>query len=123
MQPDDLNTVRLDAWYMDDDTSTDQRLEHRRQPNKSCSPAELQSLGVLYWKMDPSIYEAGDPKLEAIKKARGYSYEDTVNVSPETMPGYEEKIKAFYEEHIHTDEEIRYVLDGSGYFDVRDGTW
>jgi 1,2-dihydroxy-3-keto-5-methylthiopentene dioxygenase len=44
-----------------------------------------------------------------------------IDVSPSTLPDYDTKIKAFYEEHIHTDEEIRYVRAGSGFFDVRDG--
>ena len=49
----------------------------------------------------------------------GYSYADIISVRPDLLPGYETKIKAFFEEHIHDAEEIRYILGGSGYFDVR----
>jgi hypothetical protein len=43
-------------------------------------------------------------------------------VSPATLPDYGTKIKAFYEEHIHTDEEIRFVLEGSGAWGGRAGS-
>jgi 1,2-dihydroxy-3-keto-5-methylthiopentene dioxygenase len=61
-----------------------------------------------------------DPRLAEIRQQRGYNYSDIINCSPEKLPGYEAKIKMFFEEHIHLDEEIRYCMEGSGYFDVRD---
>lgn len=40
--------------------------------------------------------------------------QEVIEISKDKLPGYDEKIKSFYEEHIHTDEEIRYILAGTG---------
>lgn len=117
-KPDDPTTAKIEAWYMDD-TDRDQREPHRLEPNQPVSPQKLAELGVLYWHLDADKWE-NDPKLEAIRKVRGYSYVEVISISRDTLPNYDEKIKTFYQEHIHTDEEIRYILDGAGYFDVRD---
>ena len=42
----------------------------RRRPNEAVSLDYLKKLGVLYWRVDGE----DDPKLQAIRDARGYSY-------------------------------------------------
>ena len=64
--------------------------------------------------------DAIDPKLTSIRSKRGYSYADIITVHRDHLPNYDEKVQAFFEEHIHDAEEIRYILSGSGYFDIRD---
>ncbi|KAI6177403.1 1,2-dihydroxy-3-keto-5-methylthiopentene dioxygenase-like protein [Aphelenchoides bicaudatus] len=104
------------AWFM---------LEHPKNPREEChvdpheevSLDKLASIGVFYDFVDPNEREE---KLEPLAKERGYTYSDEVRVSPELLPDYEEKIAFFFEEHLHTDDEVRYVIDGCGYFDVRD---
>lgn len=102
-----------------DESSDDQRLPHHLDPPQFVSMDDLKQVGVLYWNFDPNNYER-DQEYNDLKTNRGYSYQDKIEVSPKTLDNYDTKIKAFYDEHIHTDEEIRFVLDGSGYFDVRD---
>ncbi|KAI4464578.1 acireductone dioxygenase [Holotrichia oblita] len=108
------------AWFMSNDPKTDQREEQHLDPPKYISLEELEELtGVEYFNLDVDTY-ATDGVLEKIKKDRGYTYEDELVCSKECLPNYEEKLKIFYTEHLHTDEEIRFCVEGSGYFDVRD---
>ena len=121
-----------ESWMMTEGEIKDQRHLNRQEPNVPVSVAQLKELGICYWKLDADAYtypvkavpwdptDAVDPKLSQLRDDRGYSYADILTIHPDTLPGYEEKLKMFFEEHIHDAEEIRYILGGSGYFDVRD---
>ncbi|XP_051128149.1 acireductone dioxygenase 1-like [Andrographis paniculata] len=110
--------MAIEAWFMHE-SDEDQRLPHHKSPPEFVSLEKLAELGVLYWRLDPEKHE-DDPELNRIREDRGYSYMDMLDLCPEKVENYEQKLKNFYTEHIHGDEEIRYCLEGSGYFDVRD---
>jgi len=94
----------------------------QREPHDSGKdvPAEkLSELGILHFNY-PNVDD-----VNRIASERDYKNRDEINISPTTLPGYEEKVKNFFHEHLHEDEEIRYILDGGGFFDVRgkDDDW
>ncbi|KNZ44372.1 1,2-dihydroxy-3-keto-5-methylthiopentene dioxygenase [Puccinia sorghi] len=85
--------------------------------NESVSLDQLKELGVLYWSID-SI-----DQVNSIAIQRDYKNRDHIECSPQAMGDvYHQKLDIFFEEHLHEDEEIRWVVEGSGYFDVRDQT-
>lgn len=121
-----------EAWYMPEGDCKNQKALNKKDPNESVNITDLRKIGISYWKLDADSFEypikavpwdpddALDPDLMKIRDHRGYSYADIITVHPDHLPGYEDKVKSFFEEHIHDAEEIRYVISGSGFFDVRD---
>ncbi|KAK3995998.1 Acireductone dioxygenase ARD family [Cladorrhinum sp. PSN332] len=99
--------------YIYDNLPGDQRLPH--DSGTPISPEQLTQIGVLYHRI-PSL-----DGVNSLASSRGYRNRDEIIVSPQAMGEiYETKVKSFFDEHLHEDEEIRYVRDGAGYFDVRD---
>ncbi|KAJ2961169.1 hypothetical protein NQZ79_g3477 [Umbelopsis isabellina] len=102
------------AYYYDN-TDLDQRESH--DSGKSVSLEDLEKVGVLYWKFDGANAQE---QLDKLAVERKYKNRDQIVVSPEGLgEAYETKVKSFFQEHLHEDEEIRFILDGSGFFDVR----
>ncbi|CUG89762.1 acireductone dioxygenase, putative [Bodo saltans] len=111
-----------EAWLMSDDIA-DQREENRRTPNVPVTLEELSEIGIFTRKLNPEtmlVSQHGEPsEVDKIMATMGYKNRDEVCCAPGKLPDYENKIKMFFKEHIHEDEEIRLIADGTGYFDFR----
>eukprot|EP00274_Cyanoptyche_gloeocystis_P008243 CAMPEP_0196651648 /NCGR_PEP_ID=MMETSP1086-20130531/680_1 /TAXON_ID=77921 /ORGANISM="Cyanoptyche gloeocystis , Strain SAG4.97" /LENGTH=186 /DNA_ID=CAMNT_0041981753 /DNA_START=8 /DNA_END=568 /DNA_ORIENTATION=+ len=106
-------------WY--DNKEGDPREDHF---GSAATLGDLAAAGVEYFSFPPESHET-DPDFKQLCQSRGYKNSDLVTISRTSIPSYEEKMKIFFEEHLHDDEEIRFFLDGSGFFDVRspDDRW
>jgi len=84
------------------------------------SPARLTEEGVLNEQLalEPSAYQ---PKMDELKEGRGYVEQDQVELRPET-PNLDAICAKFAGEHLHAEDEVRFVLEGEGVFDIRSKT-
>eukprot|EP01064_Diplonema_japonicum_P032262 TRINITY_DN6010_c0_g2_i1.p1 TRINITY_DN6010_c0_g2~~TRINITY_DN6010_c0_g2_i1.p1 ORF type:complete len:226 (+),score=63.27 TRINITY_DN6010_c0_g2_i1:85-678(+) len=128
----------VEAWYMQDDVK-DQKAENRMEPNEAVGLDTLKKLGVEYYSFpveveypvakvpwEPEEGAPKDEKLAAFRKEQGMNYADIITINKEKLPDFDNKLKNFFTEHIHDDDEVRYIIEGSGYFDVRnvdDSRW
>ena len=85
--------------------------------------AELNAQGVTYeqFATDETAYKG---PLEKLMGERGYVTMDQVKMWPE-MPNFDALCQKFVGEHLHTDDEVRFVLGGAGVFEIRsqDDRW
>ena len=77
---------------------------------------DIEDHGIYYRATDPAKWEetVGDLLHNA-----GYIESDVVLITPAT-PNLDQLLLKFQEEHRHTDDEIRLIIEGECYFEVRD---
>jgi 1,2-dihydroxy-3-keto-5-methylthiopentene dioxygenase len=61
------------------------------------------------------VLKAFEQRFNELKKEKGYSARDLV-VIHEDIPGLADMLGKFDKVHIHTDDEVRYIVAGRGYF-------
>jgi len=66
------------------------------------------------------ILEAYAAEIEKLKAAGGYVTADVIDVTPDT-PGLDEMLAKFDKEHWHDEDEVRFVIAGSGLFHINSG--
>ncbi|MBE7181854.1 MAG: hypothetical protein INR71_11725, partial [Terriglobus roseus] len=77
----------------------DQREPH--DSGRDVDPEYLSKLGILHFNY-PDVAD-----VDAVAAQRAYKNRDEITISPKTMgDAYEAKVKTFFSEHLHEDEEI-----------------
>ncbi|KAK7195558.1 1,2-Dihydroxy-3-keto-5-methylthiopentene dioxygenase [Novymonas esmeraldas] len=111
-----------ECWYMTEEVA-DRREENRLSPNAPGSYEVLGEAGVYYRHYDPKDVSSDvEGFIKPLLKQLNYHSFDVVQLDPEALGA--EKFEALatqhFDEHLHEDDEARLILDGQGYFDVRD---
>jgi 1,2-dihydroxy-3-keto-5-methylthiopentene dioxygenase len=84
-----------------------ERLSGRLKESYTLSPSEQQAILDLY-----------ASEISDLKSRQGYLTQDVVVLSDAT-PNLDAILDKFRREHHHTDDEVRFVVDGSGTFTIR----
>ena len=87
-------------------------------PEELIDQEKLYREGMFYLQLSTVEREYAEP-LQRLCEARGYVAQDIVYLGAST-PNLDALLEKFFHEHLHTDEEIRFVVDGEGIFDLRD---
>jgi 1,2-dihydroxy-3-keto-5-methylthiopentene dioxygenase len=87
----------------------------------SVAVEELARVGVLHERLP---LDDAQGSLDRLKRERGYVEQDVIELRPDT-PNLEVVCAKFKDEHLHRDDEVRFVLAGEGIFDIRsaDDRW
>ncbi len=98
-------------------------------------PAEIKTFlaehGIAYdvWpledRVDPAapaeqILAAYGPEIEELKRRGGFVTADVIDVYPDT-PNLDTMLAKFNKEHTHTEDEVRFILQGRGVFHINPG--
>lgn len=94
--------VIYECWGVD-------RLNGHLKESFILNPDEQQAILDLY-----------EPEISDLKSRQGYITQDIVVLSDAT-PDLDSILTKFRREHHHTDDEVRFVVDGSGIFTIRKG--
>ena len=102
--------------------------DNREIKEQAAVEAFLKPFGIIFERWDvegrigdnvtnEEILQAYAPEIERLKAEHGFVTADVIDVGPET-PGLDEMLAKFDKEHLHTEDEVRFTVRGSGVFHI-----